>query len=118
MLAHGAVLRKNIFSAATLVAIVKDFRNAGLPADEVAMMSLAQKVVTHANQVTKQEIEELHKYGLTDEEILDVILTSAARSFFSQTLDAVGATPDEIYLELEPELLEVLSLGRPFLKGT
>ena len=39
---------------------------------------------------------------------------AAARNFFSKTLDAVGATPDEIYLELEPELFHVLTLGRSF----
>ena len=116
MLAHGALLRKNFFSADELIAIVKDFRNAGLPDEEVAMMSLAQKIVTHANQVNEQDIDELRKYGLTDEEIMDVILTSAARSFFSKTLDALGVMPDDVYLDLEPELIQVLSLGRPFSK--
>jgi uncharacterized peroxidase-related enzyme len=114
MLAHGALLRKNFFSADQLVAIVKDFRNAGLPPEEVAMMSFAQKVTTQANQVSEHDIDELRKHGLSDEEILDVVLASAARNFFSKTLDAVGAQPDEAYLELEPELLQVLTLGRPF----
>jgi alkylhydroperoxidase family enzyme len=97
-----------------LAAIVTDFRNAGLPPEEVAMMSLAQKVISQANQVSEADIDELRQYGLADEEILDVILTSTARSFFSKTLDAIGAMPDEIYLDLEPELLQLLSLGRPF----
>jgi alkylhydroperoxidase family enzyme len=114
MLAHGALLRKNFFSAVELAAIVKDFRDAGLPAEEVAMMSLAQKVVTHANQVTAQDIEGLRTHGLADEEILDVILAATARSFFSKTLDALDAPPDEIYRELEPELLPLLTMGRPF----
>jgi alkylhydroperoxidase family enzyme len=114
MLAHGAVLRKNFFSVDELAAIVTDFHNAGLPPEEVAMMSLAQKVISQANQVSEADIDELRQYGLADEEILDVILTSTARSFFSKTLDAIGAMPDEIYLDLEPELLQLLSLGRPF----
>jgi uncharacterized peroxidase-related enzyme len=114
MLAHGALLRKNFFSADQLVAIVKDFRNADLPPEEVAMMSFAQKVTTQANQVSEHDIDELRKHGLSDEEILDVVLASAARNFFSKTLDALGAKPDEAYLELEPELLQVLTLGRPF----
>ena len=114
MLAHGALLRKNFFSADQLVAIVKDFHNAGLPPEEVAMMSFAQKVTTQANQVSEHDIDDLRKHGLSDEEILDVILASAARNFFSKTLDALGAKPDEAYLELEPELLQVLTLGRPF----
>lgn len=59
MLAHGALLRKNFFTAAELIAIVKDFRNAGLPPEEVAMMALAQKVTTQANQVSEGDMDEL-----------------------------------------------------------
>jgi uncharacterized peroxidase-related enzyme len=114
MLAHGALLRKNFFSADQLVAIVKDFRNAGLPPEEVAIMSFAQKVTTQANQISEMDINELRGHGLSDEEILDVVLASAARNFFSKTLDSLGAKPDEAYLELEPELIQVLTLGRPF----
>ncbi len=114
MLAHGALLRKNFFSADELVAIVRDFRNAGLPADEVALMSFAQKVTTQAHQVSEKDIEELHGYGLSDEEILNVVLASAARNFFSKTLDSLNAPPDEAYLELEPELLQALAPGRIF----
>ena len=112
MFAHGAVLRKNFFSAAELVAIVKDFRNAGLPPEEVAIMSFAQKVSTQAHQVNQQDFEVLHGYGLSDEEILDVVLATTARNFFSKTLDALGAEPDKV--SLEPELIQVLALGRPF----
>lgn len=114
MLAHGALLRKNFFSVAELSAIVKDFRNAGLPAEEVAIMAFAQKVIIHAHLINEADIDELRKYNYSDDEILDVIQASAARSFFSKTLDAVGAIPDEAYLELEPELIQLLSLGHPF----
>ena len=114
MLAHGAVLRKNFFSADELIAIVKDFRSAGLPPEEVAIMSFAQKIASHAHQVSEQDIETLHGYGLSDEEILDVILATTARSFFSKTLDSLGVKPDEVYLDLGPELRQVLTGGRPF----
>lgn len=116
MLAHGALLRKNFFTADQLVAIVKDFRNAGLSPEEVALMSFAQKVSTQAHQVREQDIDELRGHGLSDEDILYVVLACTARNFFSKTLDAIGAIPDEAYLELEPELVQVLALGRPFPK--
>lgn len=114
MFAHGALLRKNFFSADQLVAIVKDFRNAGLPAEEVAIMSFAQKIITQAGQIGERDIDELRKYGLSDEEIVDVVLACTARSFFSKTLDALDAKPDEAYLGLEPELIQALAVGRPF----
>lgn len=112
--AHGAMLRKNFFKADQLAAIVKDFRSAGLSPEEVAIMAFAQKRTGRANQVNEEDMDELRGYGLSDEEILDVILACTARNFFSKTLDAVGAIPDDIYKELEPELIQVLCVGRPF----
>jgi len=44
---------------------------------------------------------------------MDVVLAAAARCFFSKTLDALGVLPDASYAELEPELREVLVVGRP-----
>lgn len=114
MLAHGALLRKNFFSADELIAIVKDFRNAGLSPEEVALMSFAQKISTQAHQVNKKDIEELRGFGLTDDEILNVVVACTARNFFSKTLDALDTPPDDKYLELEPELIKALTLGRPF----
>lgn len=114
MLAHGALLRKNFFSADQLAAITKDFRNANLPPEEVAVMSFAQKIIIKAGQVSEKDFDELRAYGFSDEEILDVVLASTARSFFSKTLDALNAKPDEAYLDLEPELLQLFTLGRPF----
>ncbi len=97
MLAHGAILRKNFFSVDQLKAIVKDFRNADLPLEEVALMSFAQKIITNAHQINEDDIDELRRQGLTDEEILDVTLACTARSFFSKTLDTLDAKPDEIF---------------------
>jgi len=114
MLAHGALLRKNFFSADELAGIIKDFRNAGLPPEEVAIMSFAQKITTEARQISEEDMDELRGYGLTDEEILDVVLACTARNFFSKTLDALNAVPDDVYKEFEPELLQLLAPGRPF----
>jgi alkylhydroperoxidase family enzyme len=114
MLAHGALLRKNFFSVEQMQAIVKDFSNAGLSPEEVALMTFAQKVIKHAREVSEEDIEHLRSFGLSDEEILNVVVAVTARSFFSKTLDALGVKPDEIYLELEPELIQALTIGRPF----
>jgi hypothetical protein len=114
LLAHGAILRKNFFSLDQLLAIVKDYHNAGLSPDEVALMSFAQKIIKNAHQIKDDDVEELQNLGLSDEEILDVVLAVTARSFFSKTLDTLDAKPDEVYRELEPELIQALTLGRAF----
>jgi uncharacterized peroxidase-related enzyme len=117
MLAHGAVLRSNIFSADEVEAIARDYRTAGLTPAEVAMMSFAQKVTLNAYQVSPEDIEELRRHGFSDEEVLDIVLVAAARSFYSKVLDAVGAEPDPDYGTLPPKLREVLAIGRPFLSS-
>ena len=77
-------------------------------------MSFAEKVTLQAHSVTPEDIEGLRRHGLTDTEILDIVLATSARNFFSKALDAVGAEPDAAYLDLEPELREALARGRPF----
>jgi alkylhydroperoxidase family enzyme len=107
------VLRKNFFSAEEVVAIATDFHNAGLTPEEVAIMDFAQKVTRAAPTVTAADVDLLRAHGLTDPEILDVVLTTAARNFFSKALDALGAEPDAVYGALEPALQAALTLGRP-----
>ena len=118
MLAHGAVLRKNFFSADELAAIVNDFQHAGLTDEEVALMSFAQKVISDPQQISQEDMDELHRFELNDEDILNVVLVCTARSFFSKTLDALAVEPDDVYLEFEPELLKLLTPGRPFSRAT
>jgi len=113
MLAHGALLRKNFFTADELIAIVKDYRNAGLPEEDVAVMDFAWKVSLEPGSIQPEDIEELHRLGLKDEEILDVVSAAAARNFFSKALDALDAPPDEALLNMEPNLVQALIKGRP-----
>ena len=103
-LAHGTILRKNFLDADQLRAVVCDFRNADLEPQEVAVMEFSQKVATQANSIRDQDTAALRAHGLSDAEILDVILAVAARNFFSTVLLATGAEPDEVYADLQAEL--------------
>lgn len=77
-------------------------------------MSLAQKVITAPGEICEKENEDLRALNLSESEILDIVLTSAISNFFSRTLEAVHTEPDLAHLELEPDLLENLTLGSPF----
>lgn len=114
MLAHGTILHKNFFSVDEMLSIVKDYRNAGLTTEEVALMALAKKIIRKAGDVNEADIQELREFGLSDEEILDVVLVIDMRAFFSKTIDALGADPDDVYKDLDPRLIEALAIGRPF----
>jgi uncharacterized peroxidase-related enzyme len=114
MLAHGSILASKFLEPEELRALVADHRSSGLDEVDVAVMDLAEKVADDATSVTQADIDRLRELGLTDPEILDVVLAAAARCFFSKVLDGVGALPDREYSDkLEPELREALTVGRP-----
>ena len=112
-LAHGSVLMAKFLEPETVRALVDDYRTADLEPADLAVMELADKVAQDATSVTQADVDRLRAFGLTDSEILDVVLAAAARCFFSKTLDGLGAEPDAKYSELEPELRDTLTVGRP-----
>jgi alkylhydroperoxidase family enzyme len=110
-LAHGSVLIERFDECVREIAL--DHRAAGLDEVDVAVMDLAERVVDDATSIGDDDLQRLRDLGLSDTDIMDVVLAAAARCFFSKTLDALGVRPDASYAELEPELLEVLVVGRP-----
>jgi uncharacterized peroxidase-related enzyme len=110
-LMHGKVLRDEL--GEPVADIARDHRSAGLDPVDVALMDLAERVVDDATSIGSMDLRSLHELGVTDEEIMDVVLAAAARCFFSKALDGIGVLPDAELAELEPELLDVLVVGRP-----
>ncbi len=110
-LAHGTVLLEQFGEPVREIAL--DHRAAGLDEVDVAVMNLAERVVDDATAIGEEELRPLRELGLTETEIMDVVLAAAARCFFSKTLDALGVLPDASYRDLDPGLREVLVVGRP-----
>ena len=110
-LAHGLVLQEQF--GEPVLAIALDRNSAGLDEIDVAVMDLAERVVDDATSIGDDELQPLRDLGLSETEVMDVVLAAAARCFFSKTLDALGVRPDASYCVLEPELREALVIGRP-----
>jgi uncharacterized peroxidase-related enzyme len=110
-LAHGTVLRERFGEPVREIAL--DHRAAGLDEVDVAVMDLAERVIDDATSIGEADLQRLRDLGLSDTEIMDVVLAAAARCFFAKTLDALGVRPDAGYRELEPDLREALVVGRP-----
>jgi alkylhydroperoxidase family enzyme len=108
MLAHGAVLRKNGFSAGQIIAILEDYRNAGLSPAEVHMMDYASKISGDTGSITPADLDRLRQDGLSPQQITDVALTAVARNFISRLFDSLGVNPDPELQQQEPELWEYL----------
>lgn len=112
-LAHGSILIDKFLEPDKLRALVDDYRTADLDPADLAVIEVADKTAQDATSVSEADIDRLRTLGLKDGDILDVVLTAAARCFFSKTLDALGAQPDAKYSALEPGLRDALTVGRP-----
>ena len=69
---------------------------------------MARKVAANPAQVTAADLAPLHDRGFSDADVLDVVLATAIRCFFSTVLSATGAEPDAVLLEQDAELKEAL----------
>jgi uncharacterized peroxidase-related enzyme len=111
-LAHGAVLVEQ-FDAAPEVRAIAGGAHGDLDPVESAVVRLAEKVAGGAADMTEQDLGEVRALGLSDDDVLDVVLAASARCFFSTTLDATGTEPDPAYRSLDAQLQEALVVGRP-----
>jgi alkylhydroperoxidase family enzyme len=110
-LAHGKVLLEQFHEPVREIAL--DRRAAGLDEVDLAVMDLAERVADDATSIEDDDLQRLRDLGLSETEIMDVVLAAAARCFFSKTLDALGVLPDASYRELEADVRDVLVVGRP-----
>jgi alkylhydroperoxidase family enzyme len=110
-LAHGTILQERFSEPVLEIAL--DHHAAGLDEVDVAVMDLAERVVRDAASIDDADLQRLRDLGLSETEIMDVILAAAARCFFSKTLDALAVLPDASYHDLDSELRDALVVGRP-----
>lgn len=114
MLQHSSVLLDMFMSADELAAVAADHRAAGLDPADVAIMDFAEKVAVDATAVTQEDVDALRAHGLSDTDVLDIVLAVAARSFLCKAMDGVGTQPDpRSGAAIPPDLREALTVGRP-----
>ncbi len=111
-LAHGTKLAE-LMDPDSVKALAAGDVTAGLDPADAAIVDLADKVAADATSITEADIDRGRSAGLSDRDILDVVLAAAARCFFSKTLDALGVQPDASYADVEPTLKDALVVGRP-----
>jgi uncharacterized peroxidase-related enzyme len=111
-LAHGKVLAEQFLGAERTIALATGAVDALDPLD-AEIVRFATLVTREPASVRAQDVERLRALGLSDEEVLDVVLAVAARCFFSTVLEALGDQPDPAYQALDPDLRAALTVGRP-----
>lgn len=110
-LAHGKILAQEIGAPTVEHVMAGDL--SGLDEVDAAVVRFADRVASAPADVAPGDWDELRRLGYDDATILDVVLATAARCFFSTVLEATGAEPDEVYHAMTEDLRTALTVGRP-----
>lgn len=95
-----------------VLAVQRDYRNAGLTAQQVEMLAYAEHIARDASKIRQSDIDRLRAVGLTDVNIADIALAASFRSFMSRYFDAVGATVEPQFLDPDERVQEQLAVGK------
>lgn len=111
-LVHGNILATSYYPAEKVASIATGDMDDALDAADAAVARFAGKVAEQAEKITQEDIDELRDLGLSDDDVFNVILATAARCFFSKVLDATGTLPDAALHDIPEQLRSALTVGR------
>lgn len=109
---YGQQLIADLGSKEKVLAVQRDFRNAGLSQKDVAMLGYAEKIATDASKITQADVDRVRAAGFTDHEICDIALCAAFRCFISRFFDATGAGPEPAYIDPDETFRKAMTVGK------
>lgn len=71
-----------------------DYRVAGLPAAEVAMLDFAVKLTREPSAMTRGDIETLRSHGFDDDAVQEVVQITAMFNYYNRLADGLGIDPE------------------------
>jgi uncharacterized peroxidase-related enzyme len=95
-----------------VLAIQRDYRSAGLPERDVAMLAYAEKVAAGAHRIGQADIDRLRAAGFSDRQISDIALCASFRCFISKFVDATGAAPEPAFVAADEAFRKAMTVGR------
>lgn len=100
LVAHGAELRRHLGDPVQADRIVLDYRRAGLPERQMAMLDYAVKLTVAPKECDEEDIAYLRELGFSDEGIFDIAETAAMFNFTNRLASATGMMPNVEYHSL------------------
>jgi uncharacterized peroxidase-related enzyme len=97
LVAHGAALREALADPILADRITLDHRRAGLDERRTAILDFAVKVTQRPLDCTPEDLERLGRFGLTEEEVWDVVEIASMYNFTNRMSLACGMIPNEEY---------------------
>lgn len=111
---YGKQLIGDLGSKQAVLAVHRNFRDAGLSPRDVEMLAYAEKIAIDASAVTEADIDRLRKVGLSDRNIADIALCAAFRCFIARFFDAVGAGPEDPFFDEDGAFRATLTVGKSY----
>ncbi len=109
---YAKQLIADLGSKEAVLAVQRDFRTAGLSAQDVSMLAYAEKIARGASKVTAADIDALRAVGFSDVEICDIALCASFRCFVSRFFDAMGAGTEDAFLDSDAAFRNAMAVGR------
>jgi uncharacterized peroxidase-related enzyme len=97
LVAHGAALREALGDPIKADRITLDYKRAGLDAKMEAVLDYSTKQTLSPLECLQEDLEHLKSFGLTQEEVWDVIEIAAMYNFTNRMASATGMIPNREY---------------------
>ncbi len=97
LVAHGAALRQTLGDPIQADRITLDYKRAGLDAKIEAVLDFATLLTETPVNASPEDIAHLQSFGLTLEEVWDVIEIAAMYNFTNRMASATGMIPNREY---------------------
>jgi uncharacterized peroxidase-related enzyme len=111
---YAKQLIDDLGSKEAVLAVHGDFRTAGLPDRDVEMLAYAEKITKDASRISQSDIDRLRAVGFTDQQVCDIALCASFRCFVSRFFDAVGAGPEEVYIDSDDNFRTAMTVGKTY----
>jgi uncharacterized peroxidase-related enzyme len=109
---YGKQLIGDLGSKEAVMAVQRDFRTAGLSDKDVEMLAYAEKIARDPSRIAQADIDRLRCVGFSDREICDIALCASFRCFVSRFFDAMGAGPEDFYIDNDENFRSVMTVGK------
>ena len=97
-LTHGGFLRLHSGDEQLASALLADYSQSGLAAEDQAMLEFAIKLTLEPASVDREDVEGLREAGFDDEEILSIVLITGLVNFMNRLAQGLGVDVPQAYL--------------------
>ena len=101
IVSHGHALRLALGDEVLADYIVANWRHANLDDRRYAICALAEKLTARPHEMAEADLERLESFGLSKDEVWDVIEIAAMYNFTNRMALATGQLPNEEYHHLD-----------------